>query len=88
MKPTCRDFGGVSRFCGQVETIKCFENNPLVRQRLTKEDGKGKVGKQAPQVDVPTCYMFIHTRDSSRRPKMGADFGIAEGTATEDGVGA
>eukprot|EP00752_Nemacystus_decipiens_P011527 g10235.t2 len=38
-----RDFGGVSRFCGQVETVKCFENNPLVRQRLTKEDGTGKV---------------------------------------------
>ncbi|CAN0141716.1 unnamed protein product, partial [Hapterophycus canaliculatus] len=38
-----RDYGGVSRFCGQVETIKCFENNPLVRERLTKEDGTGKV---------------------------------------------
>ncbi|CAB1118078.1 unnamed protein product [Ectocarpus sp. CCAP 1310/34] len=38
-----RDYGGVSRFCGRVETVKCFENNPLVRQRLTKEDGAGKV---------------------------------------------
>ncbi|CAN0447138.1 unnamed protein product, partial [Ectocarpus fasciculatus] len=38
-----RDYGGVSRFCGRVETVKCFENNPLVRQRLTKEDGTGKV---------------------------------------------
>ncbi|CAM9369743.1 unnamed protein product [Pylaiella littoralis] len=38
-----RDYGGVSWFCGQVETVKCFENNPLVRQRLTTEDGTGKV---------------------------------------------
>ena len=41
--PLSRDFGGVSRFSGQVETVKCFENNPLVRQRLTGEDGTGKV---------------------------------------------
>lgn len=26
-----------------METVKCFENNPLVRERLTKEDGTGKV---------------------------------------------
>ena len=38
-----RDYGGVSRFSGRVETVKCFENNPLVRQRLTSEDGTGKV---------------------------------------------
>lgn len=38
-----RDYGGLSRFSGEVETVKCFENNPLVRQRLTGEDGTGKV---------------------------------------------
>ncbi|CAM9113251.1 unnamed protein product [Discosporangium mesarthrocarpum] len=40
---TFRDYGGVKRFCGKVETIKCFENNPLVRKRLTTEDGSGRV---------------------------------------------
>ena len=28
----CRDFGGKLRFNGQVTTVKCFENNPLVRK--------------------------------------------------------
>lgn len=27
-----RDFGGKLRFSGQAVTIKCFENNPLVRE--------------------------------------------------------
>ena len=28
----CRDYGGLIRFFGQASTVKCFENNPLVRQ--------------------------------------------------------
>ncbi len=28
----CRDYGGKLRFSGQVSTVKCFENNPLVRK--------------------------------------------------------
>ena len=28
----CRDFGGNMRFSGQATTVKCFENNPLVRK--------------------------------------------------------
>ena len=27
-----RDFGGNMRFSGQATTVKCFENNPLVRK--------------------------------------------------------
>jgi RraA family protein len=38
----CRDFGGNLRFSGQAATIKCFENNPLVRAAL-EEQGKGRV---------------------------------------------
>lgn len=37
-----RDFGGVKRFSGPATTIKCFENNPLVRQALG-EPGEGRV---------------------------------------------
>lgn len=27
-----RDYGGNLRFSGRVATVKCYENNPLVRQ--------------------------------------------------------
>eukprot|EP00877_Chromochloris_zofingiensis_P004459 jgi/Chrzof1/14013/Cz08g21040.t1 len=42
MEPIFRDFGGRSRFSGQVSTVKCYENNPLVRKAF-EEPGKGRV---------------------------------------------
>ncbi len=27
-----KDYGGIIKFSGQVSTVKCYENNPLVRQ--------------------------------------------------------
>ena len=33
-----RDFGGNMRFSGQATTVKCFENNPLVRKVGTRTD--------------------------------------------------
>ncbi len=36
------NFGGIKTFHGEIVTIKCFENNPLVRKTLS-ENGKGKV---------------------------------------------
>lgn len=38
----CRNFGGNTRFSGQAATVKCFENNPLVRKAL-EEQGQGRV---------------------------------------------
>ncbi len=32
MDPIFRNYGGNSRFKGQAATVKCFENNPLVRK--------------------------------------------------------
>lgn len=32
MNPVFRDFGGNLRFKGPAATVKCFENNPLVRK--------------------------------------------------------
>lgn len=32
MDPIFRDFGGNLRFKGPAATVKCFENNPLVRK--------------------------------------------------------
>jgi RraA family protein len=42
VQPIFRDFGGNLKFSGRVATVKCFENNPLVRQSL-EEPGEGRV---------------------------------------------
>lgn len=36
------DYGGKKNFHGKIETVKCYENNPMVRDALS-HDGKGKV---------------------------------------------
>lgn len=41
-EPIFRDFGGRLRFSGPAATVKCFENNPLVRAAL-EEKGNGRV---------------------------------------------
>lgn len=40
--PMFRDFGGIRRFCGSISTVKCFEDNSLVKQALG-EPGAGRV---------------------------------------------
>lgn len=40
--PLFRDFGGRTRFSGPISTIKCFEDNSLVRAAL-EEPGDGRV---------------------------------------------
>lgn len=37
-----RQFGGVSAFVGPVSTVRCFEDNVLLKQRLS-EPGEGRV---------------------------------------------
>jgi len=37
-----RDFGGVTTFSGQVETIRCFEDNSMVN-RVLEQPGEGRV---------------------------------------------
>lgn len=37
-----KDYGGKKSFHGEIVTIQCYENNPLVRTALS-ENGKGKV---------------------------------------------
>lgn len=41
-EPIFRDYGGHHRYAGRVRTIKCFEDNSLVRE-LTAEAGDGDV---------------------------------------------
>ncbi|HKQ83414.1 MAG TPA: ribonuclease E activity regulator RraA [Steroidobacteraceae bacterium] len=40
--PIFRDLGGRNQFAGRIATIKCFEDNSLVRQ-LVSERGEGRV---------------------------------------------
>jgi len=40
--PIFRDFGGIRRFFGPIATVKCFEDNSLVKSALG-EPGKGRV---------------------------------------------
>jgi len=41
-EPIFRDFGGKSRFHGPIATVKCFEDNSLVKSTLA-EPGAGRV---------------------------------------------
>ncbi|CAG9466446.1 unnamed protein product [Pedinophyceae sp. YPF-701] len=41
-EPGLRDLGGKVRFHGMISTVRCFENNPLVRKAL-EEPGNGRV---------------------------------------------
>lgn len=40
--PMFSNFGGHDSFGGQIVTLKCFEDNSLVREQV-EQDGKGKV---------------------------------------------
>ena len=41
-EPVFREYGGVEKFAGPIETLKVFEDNVLVRQALETE-GRGRV---------------------------------------------
>jgi regulator of ribonuclease activity A len=42
LPPVFRDYGGVPKFAGRVSTVKCFEDNSLVKAALDTP-GEGKV---------------------------------------------
>ena len=42
VEPVFREYGGVEKFAGPIETLKVFEDNALVRQTLETE-GRGRV---------------------------------------------
>ena len=42
LAPLFSDFGGRRKFCGEIVTVKCFEDNSLVRD-LVGSPGDGKV---------------------------------------------
>lgn len=42
VEPLFAGYGGRERFCGQLLTVKCFEDNGLIREVL-EQNGEGKV---------------------------------------------
>lgn len=42
LEPLFRDYGGKHKFCGEVVTLKCFEDNSLVRD-LVRSEGRGRI---------------------------------------------
>ena len=42
LAPGMVEFGGVDRFCGEITTVKCFEDNSVVRD-LVKTPGNDRV---------------------------------------------
>lgn len=49
LPPVFKDFGGVQKFCGPVETVKCFEDNSLVKAAVDSpgwlETSAGRISK-------------------------------------------
>lgn len=42
LDPIFNNYGGIKQFCGEIVTVKCFEDNSLVKE-LASTDGTGKV---------------------------------------------
>lgn len=42
LEPLFTEFGGKEKFCGEIVTVKCFEDNSFVKQTLGMQ-GEGKV---------------------------------------------
>jgi len=42
LEPLFRDFGGKRKFCGEIVTVKCYEDNSMVKSTLAGK-GHGKV---------------------------------------------
>jgi regulator of ribonuclease activity A len=63
LPPLFRDFGGVTKFAGPVSTVKCYEDNSLVKAALD-EPGRGRV-------------LVVDGAGSLRRALVGGNIGAA-----------
>ena len=63
LPPVFRDFGARRRFAGPISTVKCFEDNSLVKQALD-EPGQGRV-------------LVVDGAASVRRALVGGNLGAA-----------
>lgn len=71
LPPVFRDFGAVRKFCGPVVTVKCFEDNSLVKAAL---DGEGF--EQTPSGRVGRV-LVVDGGGSLRRALLGGNLGAA-----------
>ena len=71
LPPVFRGFGQVKKFSGPVETVKCFEDNMLVKAAVdspgTVDTPQGRVGK----------VLVVDGGGSLRRALMGGNLGAA-----------
>ena len=63
LPPLFRDYGGVTKFAGPVSTVKCYEDNSLVKAAL-EEPGRGRV-------------LVVDGAGSLRRALVGGNIGAA-----------
>ena len=63
LSPVFRDFGAVRKFCGLVTTVKCFEDNSLVKAAVDSP-GQGRV-------------LVVDGGASLRRALLGGNLGAA-----------
>jgi regulator of ribonuclease activity A len=71
LPPVFRSFGGVPAFCGPVVTVKCFEDNSLVKAAV---DSSGVV--QTAAGGVP-AVLVVDGGASLRRALLGGNLGAA-----------
>ncbi|WP_332774604.1 ribonuclease E activity regulator RraA [Polaromonas sp.] len=71
LPPVFRDFGGVRKFCGPVVTVKCFEDNSLVKAAV---DSSGVMATPAGPV---ACVLVVDGSASLRRALLGGNLGAA-----------
>lgn len=71
LPPVFRDFGQVRKFCGPVQTVKCYEDNSLVKAAVDSvgfvEMPEGRVGK----------VLVVDGGASLRRALLGGNLGAA-----------
>ncbi len=71
LPPVFKPFGGVLKFCGPVVTVKCFEDNSLVKAAV---DGSGLVDSPAGRVPA---VLVVDGGGSLRRALLGGNLGAA-----------
>ena len=71
LAPVFKDFGGVKKFYGPVETVKCFEDNTLVKAAVDStgyiDTEQGRVGK----------VLVVDGGGSFRKALLGGNLGAA-----------
>ena len=71
LPPVFRDFGGVQKFAGPVVTVKCFEDNTLVKAAVDSpgyvDTPKGRIGK----------VLVVDGGGSLRKALLGGNLGAA-----------